>query len=59
MQLGQGKEKSRDFLKANPQITEEIRDKIMAAGGHEESKVSAVGAAHDTTGEEDAEGEDF
>jgi recombination protein RecA len=59
MQLGQGKEKSRDFLKANPQITEEIRDKIMAAGGHEESKVSAAGAAHDTTGEEDAEGEDF
>jgi recombination protein RecA len=34
MQLGQGKEKARLFLKENPKITEEIREKIMAAGGH-------------------------
>src|SRR3954468_20456495 len=33
MQLGQGKEKSRIFLKENPKITEEIKQKIMAAGG--------------------------
>jgi recombination protein RecA len=32
MQLGQGKEKARDFLKENPAITEEIKQKIMAAG---------------------------
>ncbi len=33
MQLGQGKEKSRAFLKENPKITEEIKQKILAAGG--------------------------
>ena len=35
MQLGQGKEKARLFLKENPKIAEEIKEKIMAAGGHE------------------------
>jgi recombination protein RecA len=34
MQLGQGKEKARVFLKENPKITEEIKEKIMASGGH-------------------------
>src|SRR3954465_4494231 len=34
MQLGQGKEKSRIFLKENPKITEENKQKVMAAGGH-------------------------
>jgi recombination protein RecA len=34
MQLGQGKEKARLFLKENPKITEEIKEKIMASGGH-------------------------
>ncbi|MCI0333051.1 MAG: recombinase RecA [Planctomycetes bacterium] len=34
MQLGQGKEKARLFLKENPKITEEIKQKILAAGGH-------------------------
>jgi len=33
MQLGQGKEKARQFLKENPKITEEIKEKILAAGG--------------------------
>ena len=32
MQLGQGKEKARDYLKENPAITEEIKQKIMAFG---------------------------
>ncbi len=32
--LGQGKEKSRAFLVENPHITEEIRQKVMAAGGY-------------------------
>jgi recombination protein RecA len=58
IQLGQGKEKARDYLKANPQITQEIRDKIMAAGDHEESKVSAAGPARDTT-DDAPEDEDF
>ena len=35
MQLGQGKEKARTFLKENPQITEEIKKKILAAGDTE------------------------
>ena len=31
--LGQGKEKARAFLIENPEVTEEIKDKVMAAGG--------------------------
>jgi recombination protein RecA len=58
MQLGQGKEKAREFLKENPRITEEIKEKILAAGGHEVGKVSAAGAAADN-GDEDAADEDF
>jgi len=34
MQLGQGKEKARQFLKETPKVAEEIKEKIMAAGGH-------------------------
>jgi recombination protein RecA len=33
MQLGQGKEKAREFLRENPALAEEIKNKIMAAGG--------------------------
>jgi len=36
MQLGQGKEKSRTFLKENPQIVEELKQKILAAGGFDD-----------------------
>jgi recombination protein RecA len=32
--LGQGKEKARQFLIENPQVTEEIKTKVMTAGGH-------------------------
>ncbi len=32
--LGQGKEKARNFLIENPQITEEIRELVLAAGGY-------------------------
>ena len=34
LQLGQGKEKSRIFLKENPKIMEEIKAKVLASGGH-------------------------
>jgi recombination protein RecA len=34
LQLGQGKEKARLFLKENPQISQEIKEKVLAAGGH-------------------------
>ena len=36
MQLGQGKEKARLFLKENPKVAEEIKQKILAAGGFED-----------------------
>jgi recombination protein RecA len=42
MQLGQGKEKARLFLKENPQIAEEIKQKVMAAGGHGSLSKSAA-----------------
>ena len=31
-QLGQGREKVRDYLKDNPKLVEELKEKIMAAG---------------------------
>jgi len=36
MQLGQGKEKARTFLKENPEIAQEIKQKVLAAGGFDE-----------------------
>jgi len=33
VQLGQGREKTRAFLRENPDLTEELRSKIMGAGG--------------------------
>ena len=36
VQLGQGKEKARLFLIENPQIAEEIKQKVLAAGGFDE-----------------------
>jgi recombination protein RecA len=42
MQLGQGKEKARAFLKENPRIAEEIKQKILAAGGFDDLLAGAV-----------------
>ena len=36
IQLGQGKEKSRLFLRENPDFTEEIKQKVLAAGGFDD-----------------------
>ncbi len=36
MQLGQGKEKARLFLRETPKIAAEIKDKILAAGGFDD-----------------------
>ena len=53
MQLGQGKEKARLYLKENPQITEEIKQKVLAASGFEDLLSSPIGAAaEETDGEE-------
>ncbi|MGA2033570.1 MAG: recombinase RecA, partial [Thermoguttaceae bacterium] len=34
LQLGQGREKARDFLKENPQVREELKEKVLAARGY-------------------------
>jgi recombination protein RecA len=46
--LGQGKEKARAFLIENPSVTEEIRTKVMAAGG----LAAPISGAEEGTGEE-------
>jgi recombination protein RecA len=48
MQLGQGKEKTRQFLKDNPKLAQELKDKIMATGGGKVAKL-----AGSTTGGDD------
>jgi recombination protein RecA len=60
MQLGQGKEKAREYLKENAAITEEIKQKILATGGLDDivsSKVGDAGEADESNGA--AEGDDF
>ena len=56
MQLGQGKEKARDFLKTNPEVAEEIKQKIMASGGLEDL---LGGSPASGAKEEEAVDEDF
>ena len=34
IQLGQGREKARLFLKENPEVTQKLREEVLAAGGH-------------------------
>jgi len=41
MQLGQGRENVRMFLKEHPEVTEELKHKILAAGGFATLKVGA------------------
>ncbi len=57
LQLGQGKEKARLFLKENPKITEEIKEKIMAAGGGKTGRLadSAGGDNNEKDGRFDEE----
>ena len=49
MQLGQGKEKARLYLKENPQIAEEIKQKVLAAGGFNDLLATTTGDG--TTGD--------
>ncbi|MEM9352013.1 MAG: recombinase RecA [Planctomycetota bacterium] len=51
MQLGQGKEKARLFLRENPELGEEIKDKILTAGGYNDLLATPAAA----NGEADAE----
>ena len=34
VQLGQGREKARLYLKENPEVTQKLREEVLAAGGH-------------------------
>lgn len=43
MQLGQGKEKARTFLRENPKISEEIKQKVLAAGGFDDLLSGPIG----------------
>lgn len=53
MQLGQGKEKARAFLKETPDIAEEIKEKILAAGGFDDLlSMSPEERAHDDSDED-------
>ena len=51
MQLGQGKEKSRQFLKENPEITEEIKQKVLAAGGFDDLLTAPIGDRSELNGD--------
>ena len=53
VQLGQGREKAREFLKENPEVTEELKQKILANRGLLDGEpVSSAKAADDTPAEE-------
>jgi recombination protein RecA len=43
LQLGQGREKAKDYLRENPNLTEELRQKILEMG----STVAAVAGGGD------------
>jgi recombination protein RecA len=51
LQLGQGKEKARLFLKENPKISQEIKEKVLAAGGHASLGRSSGGEEAETSAE--------
>jgi recombination protein RecA len=53
MQLGQGKEKARLYLKENPKLTAEIKEKIMAAGGHATPSSKSSGGDDEDAGVEE------
>jgi len=55
MQLGQGKEKARLYLKENPHVSEEIKQKVLAAGGFDDLLSAPIGAkADEQTSDDDA-----
>ena len=55
MQLGQGKEKARTFLLESPEIAQEIKQKVLIAGGFAEMLgIEVPGADGDADGEEAA-----
>jgi recombination protein RecA len=55
LQLGQGKEKARQYLKENPQLAQELKEKILATGG---GKVAKLAGSSPRDADEDATIED-
>jgi recombination protein RecA len=55
LQLGQGKEKTRQYLKDNPKLAQELKEKIMSAGGGKTAKLAGSTTSND---DEDAAIED-
>jgi recombination protein RecA len=56
LQLGQGKEKARQYLKENPQLAQEIKGQILAAAGTGHRLASAtIGGDADEAAAEDLE----
>ena len=54
MQLGNGREKTRDYLKDHPELVQELRDKLAASHAVASGKAApAVAAGEDEGGEED------
>ena len=54
LQLGQGKEKARLYLRENPQLTAEIREKILGAGGFD----GLVSKKSDASDDDESVGDD-
>ena len=50
-QLGQGREKARLFLRENPEVADEIRDKVLATGGFDDL-LAARGGDPDDSGDD-------
>jgi recombination protein RecA len=56
-QLGQGRDKVRQYLKENPKVVQELTGKILAAGGHAALSIDA-GETADAAEEEAAVAEE-
>jgi recombination protein RecA len=54
-QLGQGREKAKEYLKANPEVMMEISDKVLTAAGLKKSDADEVADAADAFTEADDE----
>lgn len=53
VQLGQGREKVRAYLKEHPELVEELKEKILAIGGYATAKQSAAGREDDEDADEE------
>jgi recombination protein RecA len=56
-QLGQGKEKAREYLKENAALADEIKQKVLAAGG--EAPAASGGSAAPADDGDAADADDF